>query len=1446
MGTNPKSTVPQTIKSASEILGETKAILKQIEALGNIGHWEANLITGKCSFSEGFFKILGLEPESMVPSIPLGLSKVHPEDRERATAHLQQSIETGIPYKIDKRIIRPGGEIRFVISEGTVDLDASGKPCRIFGIFKDVTEEKLKEEELKKSNIQIDNILNTTQDLVIIAEEAGPFLRVSKSSEKILGYLPEELIGKSFRNMVHPDDFQTTAENRKEVLAGIPSSNFRNRYFKKDGTVITLNWSASFDKSTKTVFAIARDITLLLLTQENLKKDRQKLSIVMDSSPETIWALDKNYSMITANNQFLKTMKRMGNWDVKVGDNLIYNTPLSKKFTEEWKVYYDRGFNGENFSIVRKVKGKTKTVFAEIYFKPIFEKGELIALGCYSKDITRQKEEEIRISELARRLTLAQKIGKLGYWEYDIDTESIYWSDEVFEIWGVEKTQIQPNFELFFNSFHPDDKEEYIVNRTNALAGIAPLDATHRIVLASGEIKYVHEIGELEKDPDSGKIYFRGTVQDITTEKSIENKLIERNQFIEAALYHLPSGLGVNKISTGEFTYINPAFSEIYGWQADTLKNVSAFFEKIFPDPAYRKHITSKILGDIQSGDPKRMSWENIPIITQYGEERIVSARSIPLPDQDLMISTVIDQTETYWANHSLRVSNERFHLATQAVSDAIWDWDIHKNSIFWGKGYHRLFGYPADLESVSPDLWLEKIHPDDLDATWKSILETRKDRTKHKWFGEYRFQRYDGSYAFVKENTVIIRDENGSPIRMVGALEDITLGKQKEKELQKKTALIAATSKIIQDFLETEDWQELMDTTLKLMGETTEVDKVYFFKNFSDPMTGKQYSRQINEWTNGKVSQEIVNPEYQAIPLEDLPLITQASLKGQPLSILTQEADGPTRKNLEKQGIKSLLLMPILVENYFYGFIGFDDCTNTKIWTEDEISFLASVTTNLSFAIERKQNLDKIRLAFESRDSLLESIGDSFYAFDKNYTVTYWNNEIEKLTGIKREEIIGNNLWDLDGVVDTEFRSYFEKAFIENRPQYFETFDNWTKAWLEGTIYPSNGGLSVIVKNITSKKETERQIQGFNERFALISQASHDAIYDWNIETGEHYWGDGFNILFGEEVSGIRDNYHKWEEHIHPEDKQRVILYYLDSLADPSNQLFDSEYRFLRKDGEVLSLLDRATIIRDTSGKAIRVVGAIQDITPRKQYEESLRKLNEELAKSNHELGLSNKELEQFAYVASHDLQEPLRMITSFMGLIEKRYANLLDEKGIQYINFAVDGAKRMKDIILDLLEFSRIGNIKESKKPIRTLDLVREVFLLNDKLIKEKQAIIHVGELPDIMGYVSPMIQVFQNLITNGLKYQRAGEIPEIWIEGKDNDQEWLFSIKDNGIGIDPEFKEKIFIIFQRLHQKEQFTGSGIGLAICKKIVELHGGKIWVESTPGAGSNFYFTLKK
>lgn len=262
--------------------------------------------------------------------------------------------------------------------------------------------------------------------------------------------------------------------------------------------------------------------------------------------------------------------------------------------------------------------------------------------------------------------------------------------------------------------------------------------------------------------------------------------------------------------------------------------------------------------------------------------------------------------------------------------------------------------------------------------------------------------------------------------------------------------------------------------------------------------------------------------------------------------------------------------------------------------------------------------------------------------------------------------------------------------------------------------------------------------------------------------------------------------------------------------------------------------------------GKAVRLYGSFQDVTNVKTTELELKELYENLRIYARQLELSNADLERFAYVASHDLQEPLRMISSFMTLLEKKYQDKLDDKARQYIHFAVDGAKRMRQIILDLLEFSRFGGKEGEPEVIDLNELIVEFNLLRRRLLHDKSATIHCDTLPVIRAHRAPVTMVFHNLIDNALKYARVGVNPEIWVSYKDFDDRWQFSVKDNGIGIEPEYFEKIFVIFQRLQRHESLPGSGMGLAIAKRVVESYNGEVWLESTPNEGSTFYFTIPK
>ncbi len=249
------------------------------------------------------------------------------------------------------------------------------------------------------------------------------------------------------------------------------------------------------------------------------------------------------------------------------------------------------------------------------------------------------------------------------------------------------------------------------------------------------------------------------------------------------------------------------------------------------------------------------------------------------------------------------------------------------------------------------------------------------------------------------------------------------------------------------------------------------------------------------------------------------------------------------------------------------------------------------------------------------------------------------------------------------------------------------------------------------------------------------------------------------------------------------------------------------------------------------------RVAVVFRDITGHREAEDERVRFTEELQRSN-------EELQRFAYVASHDLQEPLRSIISFSQLLERRYKGRLDEDADEYIAFIVEGGNRMQTLIQDLLQLSRVETTARPLEPTDAGEVVDGVLHAMETPIREADARIEVGDLPVVMADAAQLAQVFANLIANALKYRRQDVPPEIRISAERTGRVWRFAVQDNGIGIEAEYFDRIFVIFQRLHTKEEYDGTGIGLAVVKKIVERHGGRIRVESTPGEGSTFFFTL--
>jgi signal transduction histidine kinase len=280
-------------------------------------------------------------------------------------------------------------------------------------------------------------------------------------------------------------------------------------------------------------------------------------------------------------------------------------------------------------------------------------------------------------------------------------------------------------------------------------------------------------------------------------------------------------------------------------------------------------------------------------------------------------------------------------------------------------------------------------------------------------------------------------------------------------------------------------------------------------------------------------------------------------------------------------------------------------------------------------------------------------------------------------------------------------------------------------------------------------------------------------------------------------------------------------------------------DYVFKHNLNKLVPAIERALIEKNEIEELIESRQELQTAN------EELIQMQGELKNTINKLTISNAELEQFAYVASHDMQEPLRMVASFTQLLDSRYKGQLDKDADEYIEFIVEGAHRMKDLIDGLLAFSRLKTQVSEFKEVSLELLMADVTLNLKKSIEENKVQITYEPLPTITADFSQIMQLFQNLISNAIKFH-ANEPPEIHISAHDSGKEWLFSISDNGIGIDTNHQERIFEVFKRLHTREEYPGTGIGLSICKRIVNIHNGKIWVESETGKGSTFYFTIPK
>lgn len=723
--------------------------------------------------------------------------------------------------------------------------------------------------------------------------------------------------------------------------------------------------------------------------------------------------------------------------------------------------------------------------------------------------------------------------------------------------------------------------------------------------------------------------------------------------------------------------------------------------------------------------------------------------------------------------------------IAAEAAGVGTWYWDVPRGELIWDGQCRRLFGL-APEEPISYERFCDLLHPDDRAGVDEAVRRTLEQGQPYAL--EYRTRWPDGSEHWIFATGRAEHDGTGRVLRMMGTAQNVSDRKRIEQALKEREEryrmAMAATNDAIWDWnLQTNfiEWNPAVESL------------------FGYPLA--QVDPQASWWTDH------IHPDDRSAVTDSIHSVIDGASDHWHAEYRFRKADGS--------------YVPV-----------FDRGSVVRDATGKATRMVGSML-DLTVRKQAEETLRESEIRFRS---LADNIPQLAWMADATGSLYWYNQRWYDYTGTTFEQMKG---WGWQSVHDpNELPRVVErfKAAVAAGEPWEDIFPlrrhDGEMRWHLSRALPVRDENGQIIRwfgtntDITERRTVEQALRESEERFRTLTEATPQFVWTCRSDGWCDYlsrqWVEYTGIPF-EEQQGMR-----WTESLHPDDAERAAALW--QAAVRGEATYDLEYRIRRYDGTYRWFKTRGLPLQDAAGRVVKWLGTSTDIDDQKQAEEALRR--------------SNEDLQQFAYVASHDLQEPLRMISSYTQLLARRYQGKLDDKANEYINFAVDGAKRMQTLVQDLLRYSRAGTEAYHFQRMDLNEILARVLKDLQARIAETGAAVTHDPLPTLSVDEVKVGQVFQNLVGNAMKFRRAEEAPRIHIGAERRGRDWLFSVRDNGTGFEPEYAEKIFIIFQRLHHVGKFEGTGIGLAIVKRIIEGHGGRIWAESQPGTGSTFRFTL--
>lgn len=813
--------------------------------------------------------------------------------------------------------------------------------------------------------------------------------------------------------------------------------------------------------------------------------------------------------------------------------------------------------------------------------------------------------------------------------------------------------------------------------------------------------------------------------------------------------------------------------------------------------------------------------------LLETGVEKWLHLTSSPVFDEDgsvrLAVNVIRDVTEQYDA----QLDRERLAAVVNNSDDAIISKDLNAVITTWNPGAERLYGYTAD-EIVGQSIAI--LFPEDIKAD-ELMLHKRILTGERVHSYETRRVHKDGHELIISLTISPIYNPQGKSIGFSTIGRDITARKLREDEIKLLNKIAAEQHRRLETIVSS------IPGIVYVGSGDNDIGQQHM--DFISPYAEKMLGYSLDEWKLHDVAnfwKKVVHPDDWERALAEANQIYSSDSPGS-VEFRCITKDGEI---IHAESHNAVL----------------KDENDNRIGT-------CGVVMDVTERVKSRERLLKLTQLTESQrqhlKNIVENVPGIVYdsTFDVeigSYQVTFISDYTKTMLGYEPGEWIKDPYFFTKIIPEEDRMDALQKAAIaheNNEPatvQFRCIRADGSTIFVESFFrvhqYEDELKSYGVIMDVTDRKRREEQINSLNRQLRIQKRRLDNIIanvpgvvYEMEVDPHDHSQRISYLSPFAEKMLGYEMDEmlvvpNIFRQVVHPDDAHNLSLL---NFQD-SDETRTCQYRCLTKDNRVVYVESFDRLVYDNSQKPVGAVGVVMDITQRKQIEDALDKYMLEITRSN-------QDLEQFAYVASHDLQEPLRKISSYLQLIEHRYSDKLDEDGKEFIGFAVDGATRMKRLINDLLTYSRVQRSKEEFQPVQLQQVIATVLENLELPIEESGAEITYDELPEVFGSKSQMVQLFQNLISNAIKF--CGEnLPHVHIGVEKAGSQWQFWVKDNGIGIDPKYFDRIFVIFQRLHSRREYSGTGIGLAICKKIIENHDGHIWVESEAGKGTTFYFTL--